>query len=336
MSKYTTEVRYICEVSAGLTESEGYTSIDTILNKSVKKVFDFDFPIFDENYRTVLEKKILRHYYTREIGLETVGLWKHFLYMRMNEIMPYYNKLYATELYDFNPFYDVDLTTTHEKKGNENGTSDGTSENSRREQVDTNSASNYTTTINDKGTIEDVGENESTRTDNTTSTARDSGTQSESGSNVPKNTRWDIYSDTPQGTLDNVDNEKYLTSARKIIDDGTGSTNSSTTTFGKTVTTTNTGTVKNDGTDSNTRTLDTEREIENLAGSTGDSDLHETNNGKTSQKHNINTTEEYLHHVYGKAPGVSYAKLLKEYRETFMNIDMMIINDLSDLFFNLW
>ena len=56
------------------------------------------FPIFDENYRSVLETKILRHYYTREIGFETVGLWKHYLKTKLNEIMPKYNKLYEASI----------------------------------------------------------------------------------------------------------------------------------------------------------------------------------------------------------------------------------------------
>ena len=67
MSKYTTEVRYICEVSAGLVESVGYSNIGMVIKKCLPKVFDFDFPIFDENYRSVLETKILKHFYTREI-----------------------------------------------------------------------------------------------------------------------------------------------------------------------------------------------------------------------------------------------------------------------------
>ena len=98
MSKYTTEVRFICEHAAGFTESQDYNKIDQVIAGSLSSIFDFNFPIFDETYRTVLETKILRHYYTREIGLETVGLWKHFLCMRLNEIMPYYNKLYKSEL----------------------------------------------------------------------------------------------------------------------------------------------------------------------------------------------------------------------------------------------
>ena len=65
MSKYTTEVSYICEVSAGLVESVDYMKVEDVIKKSLPVVFDFSFPIFDENYRSVLETKILKHFYTR-------------------------------------------------------------------------------------------------------------------------------------------------------------------------------------------------------------------------------------------------------------------------------
>ena len=107
MSKYTTEVRFICETLAGLTESEGFDSIDDIIEKSYAKFFDFDFPIFDEEYRPILEKKIIRHFYTREIGDETVGLFMLHLSAKLNDIMPYYNQLYESELIELNPITDV-------------------------------------------------------------------------------------------------------------------------------------------------------------------------------------------------------------------------------------
>ena len=112
MSQYTTELRYICESLAGLEHSVGYSDIDEVIDNSYDKIFDFNYPIFDENYRPLLEKKILKHFYTREIGQETYGLWKLKLNTKMNEIMPYYNKLYNSELLEFNPLYDVDLTTS--------------------------------------------------------------------------------------------------------------------------------------------------------------------------------------------------------------------------------
>ena len=87
MSKYTTELRYICEMYAG-GESKGYSDVNKVIQAAIPKVFDFDFPIFDEAYRNVLCTKILKHYYTREIAAETVGLWKLWLDTKMNEIMP--------------------------------------------------------------------------------------------------------------------------------------------------------------------------------------------------------------------------------------------------------
>lgn len=111
MSKYTTEVRFICETLAGQTESSGYSSIAEVIEKARTKLFDFSFPMFDESYRPVLETKILKHYYTREISEETVGLWKLRLDAKLNEIMPYYNKLYESELIEFNPLYMTDLHT---------------------------------------------------------------------------------------------------------------------------------------------------------------------------------------------------------------------------------
>ena len=63
MSKYTSEVRFICENMAGLVESVGYTGVDDVLKNSRGKIFDFSYPIFDEAYRPVLETKILKHFY---------------------------------------------------------------------------------------------------------------------------------------------------------------------------------------------------------------------------------------------------------------------------------
>ena len=70
MSKYTTEVRFICESLYGLKEHVGQSKVSEILTDVAPKIFDFDFPIFDENYRTALEIKILRH---RQVQLKLAG-----------------------------------------------------------------------------------------------------------------------------------------------------------------------------------------------------------------------------------------------------------------------
>ena len=55
MSKYTTQVRFICETCAKLTDSSGFNDIEDVLDKSWNKIFS-DFPIFDEQYRAELCK----------------------------------------------------------------------------------------------------------------------------------------------------------------------------------------------------------------------------------------------------------------------------------------
>lgn len=62
--------------------------------------FDFqmtNYPIFDENYREILNNNILYHYYENEIGFETAPLFRFYLNQKLNEIMPYYNELYKAQ-----------------------------------------------------------------------------------------------------------------------------------------------------------------------------------------------------------------------------------------------
>lgn len=122
MSKYTTELRWIVEHYANNPSLNIYQQIDVAL----PKIFNFSYPIFDETYRTTLERKIVMHYLTREIGAETVGLWKLFLNERLNLIMPYYNDLYLTVREKFNILTDVDITEVHSGSRNENGNFQGT------------------------------------------------------------------------------------------------------------------------------------------------------------------------------------------------------------------
>ena len=176
MSKYTTEVRYICEMAAGST---GEMSVTDVINRSWMLIFDFDFPIWNTEYKPVLCKKILKHYYTREIGLETVGLWKLKLDTKMNEIMPYYNERYKSTQFKYDPIHDVDytrLTNDGEKgKNNKYGTSNSKSKN-------VSASSGESKTVN-------------------------------------------RFSDTPQGGLDGIEDNQYLTSA--TINNSEGSNNSS-------------------------------------------------------------------------------------------------------------
>ena len=113
MSKYTTTLKVICENYAKFNHLSGEKSVNEIIEKSRKYIFDFSYPIFDEDYRPILETKILKHFYIREIGLETVGLWKFYLNSLMNEIMPFYNKMYYANNLTYGIFDEVNINTEH-------------------------------------------------------------------------------------------------------------------------------------------------------------------------------------------------------------------------------
>lgn len=299
MSKYTTEVRYICETLAGLSESVGYADVEQVIKNCLPKVFDFNFPIFDESYRSVLETKILRHYYTREIGLETVGLWKLKLSTKLNEIMPYYNKLYKSELIEFNPLYDVDLT--RERKIDGKGTKD-------TENSENRSGSNNTeTTQNNDSTVNETGGDKGT----TSGTANGTQNQNTNGNGT------NMYSDTPQGTITDLQAGRYLTNA--TID-------SATNTFAGASSDTTTQTTEN----TNNSTVDSSGSVDG----TTESEFNSKMNGFSNTT--LSNTEDYLEHVIGSNGGESFSKRLNDYRSTFINIDMMVINELEDLFFGLW
>lgn len=247
MSKYTTEVRFVCESMSGLESSTGADKVDEVISKSWNKIFTSKVKMFDENYREVICSKILKHYYLREIGCETVGIWLLWMNTKLEEIMPYYNKLYESELIKFNPMYDVDWNRKGNKTGNESGS----------------------------GSRSTSGNN--------------SGTNTQSGTS--SNTRKDLYSDTPQGALTGVESETYLTNARKVSDSGETGVNGST------------------------------------SGSYEDSE---------SSSNKVDTTEDYVESVSGKQGGSSYSKLLNEFRETFLNIDMQVIEEFEEMFMGMW
>jgi len=229
MALYTMTLKSICEDLSGTTVSADYSNIDSILEVAIPKLFSADFPIFDENYRYALCKKIVMHYFTREIGYETVGLWKLKLRAKMNEIMPYYNQMYNSELLlcgvDILNDTDYTRTGTNDKNSNTSG--------------------------------------------------------SNSTSNISKSKSMDAFSDTPQGALTDVEDLTYLTNARQVNADDKNTTNG-------------------------------------------------------SYNSTIGDTTQYAETIRGKMNSTSYSKLLTDFRKTFMNIDMDIIEELKDLFFLIW
>lgn len=264
---------------SGITESNGYDDIDAVLASSWNRIFTSKVEFFNESYRSILCQKILKHYYLREIGTETVGVWKLWMNERLETIMPYYNKLYESELIKFEPLNDVNLTRKHDR------TADVTEERNG-ETSDTSNGTRNVTGTND---------------------TKETGTGTTTTSAESDETKRDLYSDTPQGAITGLEDENYLTNARKITDGVTSSGNEKT---------------------------DTTRNVDNDY--TENESTNNTKNGTNKITGTSNTTEDYLETLVGKQGSGTYSKMLMEFRDTFLNIDMMVIDEFKDLFFGLW
>ena len=315
MSKYTTEVRFLCESLTGHDESEDYSSIDEIIEDALPIIFSFEFPIFDEQYRSVLETKILRHYYTREIGCETYGLWKLRLQTKLNEIMPYYNKLYESELLKYNPLYDVDMTTTNVGQRTGERTDLNNAETTENRNRANQSKESWTSVDERKNSFDGTRESENAETN--VNSSQSIGTRDTENR--------DMYSDTPQGQLTGVDTNTYLTNFRKILgDDDTTETGHST------GVTNGTQKIKDGNTETTQGSNVSSNKREESTTDTGSQSSSSSAIGKSKN------TEDYVMHVFGKSAGANYAKMIKDFRDNLLNIDMDIIRDLADLFMLIW
>lgn len=159
MSKYTTELRQFIE-SFSHDQMTFPMSHAEKIEIGRTKLFDFQYPIFDETYRKVFETHFIRKFYMREIGFETMGLFKFQLETWLLINMPYFNKLFESEMLTYNPLFNVDMNTTKNK------TTDKTQSDTRDvvQSSTTGGTSNSTTSQITDNTATSVNDTDSTIT----------------------------------------------------------------------------------------------------------------------------------------------------------------------------
>lgn len=270
MSKYTVELRWLVEQY--ITDA-GHPVVpfdETYWSDTYTRLGLANYPIFDASYRQKLNDKIIRHFYVREIGFETAGLFRHYMNLKMQEIMPYYNQLYLSEQLEFDPLSTRNMS--YHEEWNRDNTDDWSIENNEDwNKANTGTQGNRWTSSNDT-------ESDSTNSDR------------------------EVFQDTPMSLLDNpapnpVQKLQYATTV--TYQDGETQSNQHAT-----------------GNGDNTRT-DNLKEI-------GDRDNTERGDRDKNEKGLRDRTEKGY-----DLPG---SDMLKKYRDTFLNIDMMIINELETLF----
>lgn len=105
-----------------LCESICYTNetpcrITKLAENTRATIFDFDYPLTDKINKEQFEINIINHFLMRRIGQETFTAFQLVLSNKLNEIMPYYNKLFEA-LDGWELLQDGDIT---ERTLSENG-----------------------------------------------------------------------------------------------------------------------------------------------------------------------------------------------------------------------
>lgn len=104
----------------GNKNEDDYTKIKNLASEGRCCIFNFDYPLTKHIKNEDFEKMILNHFLQRRIGFETVTAFRIQLEVKLNEIMPIYNKMFdALENWDI--FNDGEKTV---RTGTDNRTSE--------------------------------------------------------------------------------------------------------------------------------------------------------------------------------------------------------------------
>lgn len=326
MSKYTTELRYPLEqrFKERYPDYEGEPDPYTVCQGGRDQLFDFYYPInADDKER--FEINFCLHYYTREIGSETLGLFKLRLMSRLNEIIPKYNQLWnqLAEMAELNIYDNINMV--REYSYGQTVEDDGHVNKLGSELLQ--HGHTITKTGNKSQEYENFSEVSETVRDGTDTTTTTPTGKTKTGNSVTER-----VSDTPMSTIDNmttVQSNMYLTAA-KITDNDTtveytdGRKDTEETEYDSTFTTTRTPTGK-------------QKEVYN--------NLAETHSGTDTTSFNNRKDENYnmrefggtdTEEITGKNGGKSYAEEMEKARKLFINVDQMLIRELDKLFMQVW
>lgn len=337
MAKYTIELR-------------------TIIENGIN-IFDFPYDFYNNDKKADFERDFIRHFYFREIGVETIDKFKFYLEDKMNVVFPYYNKLMqASEVeYDLLDHYRLEEVIEREidNKNAVSGVSSsvgrfsGEQENNTTTDETGNNKSNTVNTGSDK-TTEESARNTKTEKDGTVKTeSEENGTTSNETDVQGTDVSINKFLDTPQGKL-NLNDSKYLTELRQEDKNTSNITNQNgTSNINKDETVTTEETINNDETFNGEISKDTTftSDVEDDSTAHGESnskttDVQQSNQDINSRTHSNGTQKEISKltrtgniGVQTDAEGIEKHVLL---RKTLDNLKRMFFDECEDLFMGVY
>ena len=225
MAKYTIELRRVCEIYGREEVENWFKSYDLLEFLTKKQIQQIETAGVWSKDR--LAKKIVDHYFMREIGFETPYLFRHYAMVTMNEIMERKLPLIYSNFFEYDPLSNVDFTEeyTREIIGNqeneintkENGTSNSnSSSNSSGFNINNNTPQQRITKQNLESGIYASSTNQS----ETDSSIEDETTTSSTGNSSSTGTSNTIEKFTRHEEGDNgviITNQRLIKEFREII-----------------------------------------------------------------------------------------------------------------------
>lgn len=92
-----------------------YTLTIKQLVENKVNIFNFDYPAHSKEYKERFEEQFIQNFYFEEIGYETVGMFIFKLKVKLNLIMPNFNKILETQLMEQRILDNYDVTETFDK-----------------------------------------------------------------------------------------------------------------------------------------------------------------------------------------------------------------------------
>lgn len=134
----------IVNPNVDLNDPAPFVKIKDLAKVGRTTIFDFDYPLSNNVSREAFETMILNHFLMRRIGFDTVTAFRIQLNVKLNEIMPIYNKMFDA-LENWEIFNDGEKTV---KSGTDNRKTENTSNtsNSSNSSNSLNNESNTNTT----------------------------------------------------------------------------------------------------------------------------------------------------------------------------------------------
>lgn len=341
MATYTTRLQTLID---GYAQGQIALSTAEKIEFARKKLFDFDYPFFDEGLRASFETNFIRKFYMNEIGFETEGLFKFQLETWLLINMPYFNRLLESETLVFNPFENVDvkINTTTDTNKDRKDVLDRTDtetmtevETKNQDTVGNQTSHNETETTNSQsstGTSDTDTTNQQTSTGTSETDATNQTLNDDFNRHLETETpdeRLAITTNDGQGVIEYASKINEDTNNRKENRTSAESVDTTNNTNGSTTDTTNTTAETNGNT---TGSIDT-----TMNSTVNIDESSNTNQNKTGEQNQnldsvIKSLETYARTEKGKIGTMTYSDMLQGYRSTFLRVQNDIFTEMRQLF----